>query len=76
MSDAPTNFTYERWRHGGWYVLEARYPTGAVGCVSRNFPDRKWRAVCADHLGAFKTRDEAARAEFDYARSLYRDVAP
>jgi hypothetical protein len=33
-------FTYSPWRHGGWYVNEVRYPSGAVGCVSRNYPDR------------------------------------
>jgi hypothetical protein len=62
---------YARWRHGGWYVVNLRYPSGACGCVSRNYPDKKWRIVCDDRrtdLGApgdftFATRDDAARAE-------------
>lgn len=63
---------FSRWRHGGWYVSNVYYPSGACGCVSRNYPDGKWRIVCDDRrteLGApgdftFKTRDEAARAEY------------
>jgi len=59
---------YSKWRHGGWYVLNVRYPTGAVGCVSRNYPDHKWRIVCATCVGAdptrtYPSRDAAARAE-------------
>ena len=60
---------YELWRHGGWYVTNVRYPSGACGCVSRNYSDRKWRII-ADNSGpgepgdiTFKTRDDAARAE-------------
>ena len=45
METAP-NYTYSPWRHGGWYVDNIRYPSGAVGCVSRNYRDRKWRIVC------------------------------
>lgn len=65
--------TYEHWRHGGWYVTNVQYVTGAVGCVSRNYPDRKWRIV--EHRApfaeqpTFPNRDAAARAERDYARS-------
>jgi hypothetical protein len=25
----PTQFTYDRWRHGGWYVHETMWPNGA-----------------------------------------------
>jgi hypothetical protein len=55
---------YTAWRHGGWYT-NVRLPDGAVGCVSRNYPDRKWRIVCDPREGdhTYKTRDEAARAE-------------
>jgi hypothetical protein len=57
---------YEAWRHGGWYVFGVRHKNGGVGCVSRNYPDRKWRIVGdsreRDH--AYKNRDEAARAEY------------
>ena len=54
---------YEPWRHAGWYVTNVRYPGGAVGCVSRNYPDRRWRIVCSDLDVSFATRDAAARAE-------------
>lgn len=30
---------YSSWRHGGWYVHNVRYPSGACGCVSNNYPD-------------------------------------
>jgi hypothetical protein len=60
---------YEPWRHGGWYVTNIRYPSGGVGCVSRNYTDRKWRIVC-ENTGpgtpgdrTFPNRDAAARAE-------------
>jgi hypothetical protein len=60
-------FEYERWRHGGWYVLNVRYPNGACGCVSRNYPDKKWRIVCDRRPEAeqqtYSSRDTAARAE-------------
>ena len=67
-----TPFTYTRWRHGGWYVHDVRYPSGAIGCVSNNYPDRKWRIACDkrdsdDHF--YPTRDAAARAELELARS-------
>lgn len=64
---------YERWRHGGWYVTNIRRKGGAVGCVSRNYPDKKWRIVCDDRnttygMGSetditYRTRDDAARGE-------------
>lgn len=65
---------YESWRHGGWYVTNCIYPSGAVGCVSRNYADRKWRIVCderpnAHELYTYRTRDEAARAERELALS-------
>jgi len=64
----PIRFTYTPWRHGGWYVSEVRYASGACGCVSRNYPDRKWRIVCDsrpfEERPTFKSRNEAARAEF------------
>jgi hypothetical protein len=58
---------YAKWRHGGWYVTNVRYPSGAVGCVSRNYPDRKWRIACDPrpdgHYYTYPNRDAAARAE-------------
>lgn len=61
----PMTFEYGPWRHGGWYVENVRYPSGAVGCVSRNYTDRKWRIVCDNRPGdwTYRTRDEAAQAE-------------
>jgi hypothetical protein len=61
-------FTYSKWRHGGWYVHGVTYRSGAVGCVSRNYLDGKWRIVChpaplADQP-TFKSRDDAAAAEY------------
>lgn len=66
-------FTFERWRHGGWYVNEVRYPSGAVGCVSRSYPDGKWRIVCDRRPNAFDitypSRQAAAQAEYELART-------
>jgi hypothetical protein len=63
--------TYERWRHGGWYVLGVRHRNGGIGCVSRNFPDRRWRIVCDSRDGehTYRSRDEAARAEYALTRA-------
>jgi hypothetical protein len=33
--------------------MNVRYPNGAVGCVSRNYPDRKWRIVSDDRDGSW-----------------------
>lgn len=59
---------FSRWRHGGWYVDNLRYPSGAVGCVSRNYPDKKWRIVCDprpfEERPTFGSRDAAARGEW------------
>jgi len=69
-------FTYTRWRHGGWYVLEVRYPSGAVGCVSNNYEDGKWRIACDprpfDVRPTFRSRDTAALAE----QKLIADMSP
>jgi hypothetical protein len=66
---------YSPWRHGGWYVNNVRYPNGAIGCVSRNYPDKKWRIVCDDRREeldgkgdfTYPNRDAAARAERELA---------
>ena len=69
-----SDFTYSPWRHGGWYVHEVRYPSGAVGCVSRNYADRKWRIADDprpfDEQPTFRTRDDAARGELALIASL------
>jgi hypothetical protein len=68
---------YSPWRHGGWYVDNVRYPGGAVGCVSRNYPDKKWRVVCNTLGGAvFPNRDAAARAERAYTLYLEAITCP
>jgi hypothetical protein len=66
--------SFAPWRHGGWYVTNVRYPSGAVGCVSRNYSDGKWRIVCRPGSGpgepddlTFPSRDAAARAERELA---------
>lgn len=69
---------YSPWRHGGWYVNNVMYPSGACGCVSNNYPDKKWRIACDDRrneLGGqgdytFKSRDAAARAEFELVNAM------
>ncbi len=65
----PNRFFYSRWRHGGWYVTNVRYSSGACGCVSRNYEDRKWRIACDprpfEEQPTFKSRDEAAAAEWE-----------
>lgn len=74
--------SYSAWRHGGWYVHGVRYPSGSCGCVSSNYVDKKWRIVCDPRRGSlgepgdftFASRDEAARAEFELAKSMYQSV--
>jgi hypothetical protein len=71
MTATETTWTpeYERWRHGGWYVTNVTYPSGAVGCVSNNYPDRKWRIACGrPESETYPSRDAAARAEREIAR--------
>lgn len=64
-------FNYTKWRHGGWYVPGIQYASGAIGCVSNNYPDGKWRIVCDERepQPTFKTRDEAAAAEYAIAQA-------
>ena len=68
---------YEHWRHGGWYVTNTRHASGAVGCVSRNYPDHKWRIVCDDRPDdhTYPNRDAAARAEEERANEARRHRA-
>lgn len=62
---------FSRYRHGGWYST-VRYPTGASVCVSRNYPDGKWRIVCDRRQWnpgkqgdiTFPNRVAATRAEY------------
>jgi hypothetical protein len=65
---------YSRYRHGGWYVINVRYPSGACGCVSRNYPDRKWRIVCdeQDPQPTYPNRDAAALAELELIKTMKR----
>lgn len=70
---------YSPWRHGGWYVENIRYPSGACGCVSRHYDDLKWRIVCHpfgyDMAPTFQSRDDAARGEFEMVRMAKRFVS-
>ena len=78
-SEPPADWqpSFSRWRHGGWYVTNVHYESGACGCISRNYPDGQWRIVCDDrrvNIGepgdiTFKSRDAAARAEYALAAS-------
>ena len=63
---------FSPWRHGGWYVDNVRYPSGACGCVSRNYPDRKWRIACDNRPGdhTYPNREAAARAEYEITQRL------
>ncbi|MGF6440374.1 hypothetical protein [Paraburkholderia youngii] len=69
------NPAYSKWRHGGWYVDNVRYPDGAVGCVSNNYPDGKWRVVCHpsgfEEGPTFETRHQAAMAEYELVQQEY-----
>jgi hypothetical protein len=64
------NPTFLKWRHGGWYVTNVRYPNGAIGCVSRNYPDGKWRIVCDERKSppTFPNRHTAALAEHELTK--------
>ena len=66
---------FSRWRHGGWYVNNVTYPSGAVGCVSNNYEDKKWRIVCDPSETTFPSRDAAARAERVLALAECRTLA-
>ena len=72
--DPPTQFTYERWRHGGWYVFETMWPNGGCGRASRNYADRKWRIACDprpfEQQPTFSTRDAAARDEWLFVQEI------
>lgn len=75
-------FSYSTWRHGGWYVHEVRYSSGAIGCVSRNYQDKKWRIACDPRpfeiAPTFPNRDAAAAAEYELAareRAIAEEVA-
>lgn len=63
---------YSPWRHGGWYVSNLAYPSGACGCVSNNYSDRKWRIACDERPTdyTYPTRDAAARAEHELVKAL------
>jgi hypothetical protein len=81
MSTETWTPVYTPWRHGGWYVHNVRYPSGACGCVSRNYSDGKWRIVTentgpgAEGDRTFATRDAAARAEHKRAEAQCAAVA-
>jgi hypothetical protein len=63
---------FERWRHGGWYVTNVRYPSGACGCVSNNYADKKWRIACLQRDDiTFSSRHDAAAAELPFTQALH-----
>jgi hypothetical protein len=67
--------SFSKWRHGGWYVTNVRYPDGSAGCVSNKYDDRKWRIVCDprpfNEQPTFNTRDAAAKAELILASNIH-----
>jgi hypothetical protein len=67
----PASFQFAPWRHGGWYVDNVQYASGAIGCVSNNYTDKRWRIVCDGRPGAdqitYATREAAAMAEWHLA---------
>ena len=67
----PSSFEFSPWRHGGWYVDNVQYASGAIGCVSNNYTDKRWRIVCDGRPGAdqitYATREAAAMAEWHLA---------
>lgn len=61
---------FSPWRHGGWYVDNVYYVSGAIGCVSRNYPDKKWRIACDSRFDViYPSRVAAARAEYVIAET-------
>lgn len=74
MSAQKIVFEYSKWRHGGWYVHNVRYPSGACGCVSNNYDDGKWRIACDprefETAPTFKTRHAAAMAEYELVAAM------
>lgn len=58
---------YDYWRHGGSYVTNIVYPSGAVGCIAsaRHTMSGKFEIACppSENDEKFATRDAAARAE-------------
>lgn len=65
IADGSLKPEYSPWRHGGWYVDNLHYPSGAVGCVARYNNGKEWRIACDERrdVPIFRSRDEAARAE-------------
>lgn len=63
--------TYSPWRHGGSYVDNIVYPSGAVGCIAsaRHTASKQFEIACPPSWPGdqFKTRDAAAYAEAQLA---------
>ncbi len=83
ITEPPASFSFSSWRHGGWYVSNVRYPSGAIGCVSNNYADGKWRVVCDERRDGlnepgdftFPTREAAAHGEFELALQEWKAAA-
>lgn len=68
---------FSKWRHGGSYVTNIRYPNGACGCIvsARHSVDGKFHIACGpESLTAtpYNTRREAAFAEYEYVQSIHK----
>jgi len=65
---------YSEWGGGGWCVMNIRYPNGACGCVARGV-NGGWAIVCHPDAGEYRTRDDAARAEYGRVKALKGETA-
>lgn len=69
---------YSHWRHGGSYVDNIVYPSGAAGCIAsaRHTTSGRFEIACppSRYEGGFKTRDAAAYAEAQIALNAWAAV--
>ena len=78
LNDPAWTPTYSRWRHGGSYVDNLRYPNGAAGCIAsaRHTDDGLFHIACdprpADRQVGYHTREAAAYAEREMVLSMWR----
>ena len=80
LSDPSWKPTYSRWRHGGSYVDNLYYPSGAVGCIAsaRHTVDGLFRIACdprlEDQQVGYRTREAAAYAERGMVLCMWRTL--
>ena len=80
LNDPAWKPTYSRWRHGGYYVDNLYYPSGAVGCIvsARYTHDGLFHLACdprpVDQRVGYRTREEAAYAEREMVLCMWRTL--